>query len=198
MRDDEDDDPVPEGKVLHAGFHPEAERAWYALPPGVSALEGCPPDFEEDDVPSRNPAVFSRRVLFGLGVAAGLVLGATGSWWIAQERRVVSQPPRIGSGDDIDAILRLAHRFVEGPFEQLIDNHATFLWIVDQHGRSDPPLVDGVVRLAKFAPIHRGATGLRIARRIVQTFDDVRVPPSLEPALPILRELLRRVPREKR
>ena len=191
MRDDDDfdgdelDSDQPSGRLLHSGINPHPERAEYAVPFGEPALQDGDIEFELPGSESVAESRLTRRRALALGLGAGF-LSASGLFWglsshgfgaVRKAEVPSSNPVDPNDEREVAAMLRLAHKFVSGPFERLIDNHATFIWIVDQYGGDDPGLMVGLAKLTKFALLDRGERGASIAKHVVRAYG-LEVPPD--------------------
>ncbi|MCA8958085.1 MAG: hypothetical protein KDC87_18560 [Planctomycetes bacterium] len=162
------DEDVREGKVFRTGIDPQAERAWYALPPGCAALEGGPPEQPEEVHGTR----WSRRTILGAGLL-GVIGFAAGAVVVGlREGRSLGPSPIPGDRmrevpERIAVLLRGCRTMARGAIDDLVYSHQTFIWVVESHGGDDEDLWYGICRLADYALLDGAARGAAIAEQLL-------------------------------
>ncbi|MCA8956862.1 MAG: hypothetical protein KDC87_12365 [Planctomycetes bacterium] len=216
----QDDDEEATGKLFYSGINPDADRAEYALPRGVPALQDGEPEVEPEDdgcaderpcsadqqlvstPPTRGAAqrTWSRRWLLGAGaIGGGLVLvGAGVAAWVGRDgaRRVVPSNP---FPEDAGWLVRGARTAALGDLRDLVGTYGTYLMVVELYGKGDDLLWQGVDRLGRYALLDGGQRGAEIAKQMLATFQHAPPPRHLQSlALELQAFLDRRARRERR
>ena len=149
------------------------DRAPYALPPGVPALQ-------DDPVRQR------RWFLFAL--AGSVATAATAGYWFGTvhgaERERENQPAR-----PIDTGLRWAKALAHGSLDELVEQHVSFFMVMDRND-DDPDLWIGTERLVDYALSNQGTTPAQVAARALTSLQGREAPRALRDLVPRLKQRL--------
>lgn len=186
---DDDLDSDTSGKVFQSGIRPDAKRAPYALPADTPALQDGELEFERFGAVPR--ALTTRRSFLVLGLGAGFAAAAGVLGSSATNATIHPAEERVPSDAESRTLRRIARKFARGSMQALVDNHATFIWIAEQHGEGDGELEATLGRLAEFALLYRGEQGGGIAKRLVRAYEFKPVPSALRDHFQELGQLVR-------
>ena len=181
MRDDDDLDPdEPKGRVFYSGINPDADRAGYALPVGEPALQDRGVEFEREAVESNVP---NRRLVLCLGVGIGLAATAgvfhTLGFFDRVRARDITPTADPRRSRRVEWLIRAARKAAGDSLDDLVASYGTFIMVLEEYAPDDRALWGGVERLARYAMVDRGEKGVRIARRLLPTFEQLNPPAGM-------------------